>query len=405
MQELREASFRGVPFFIKQADTKLGRRTQIHEYPLRDKPFVEDLGRMARSFSLDGFVVGDRYLDDWRRLQAAFEKEGPGELIHPHFGRLIVNVTSGVTVSFSTARGTAEFSITFTESGELEFPSSSTDTKRKTIESASRLRSAAIAQFIEKYNLTSAQDFIRSAVAENVKAFFGDSLVQLSGVIVDADAAARIPDTALTLASGDSAAFAHILMDALGLDDISRTTASWRAVVAKSRNLAGDDRLNSTESRRHPAGSAERLMAESTEAFNEYVRNIEIHNAVLATTHIATKYDRINESEPVKAMSFDEIVELRDGLLETIDAEQLKTESDAVFQALSDCRASVWEDLSDRAENSAKLFEYEPAETMPALVLAYDVYEDARRDLEIVERNHIPRGGFLPTRPLKLLSK
>lgn len=405
MEVLRMASFRGVPFFVKQADVTIGRRTQLHEYPQRDKPFVEDLGRMARTFSVNGFVAGKDYMNDWRALQGAFEKEGSGELIHPWYGRLSVNVTSGVNVSFSTALGIVEFTASFTEAGELEFPSRENDTKQKTVMSAARLRSAGLDSFASRFDLTNAQDFVRDTVARHVKELFSDQLVLLSGVVADSEVSGRIADQAMTLVSGDPKVFGSLLLDALDLGDISRSVGNWRSAANKCRLFADDDRLNTNESKRHPIGSSERIAAESQEVFNEFVRTIEINNAVLATTNIATANDRMNESDPVKAMSYDEIVELRDGLLETIEREQTRVASDELFQALGECRAAVWEDLSKRAENNAKLFEYTPNSPMPALVLAYDVYEDARRDIEIVERNHVPRGGFLPARPLKLLSK
>jgi prophage DNA circulation protein len=42
---------------------------------------------------------------------------------------------------------------------------------------------------------------------------------------------------------------------------------------------------------------------------------------------------------------------------------------------------------------------------MPALVLAYDYYGDASRDSEIIERNNVKHGGFVPSEPLKMLNE
>ncbi|MNN99925.1 hypothetical protein D3C81_2196910 [compost metagenome] len=42
------ASFRGVPFLVDTDSVPVGRRTQLHEFPQRDQPFVEDLGRRTR---------------------------------------------------------------------------------------------------------------------------------------------------------------------------------------------------------------------------------------------------------------------------------------------------------------------------------------------------------------------
>ena len=61
--------------------------------------------------------------------------------------------------------------------------------------------------------------------------------------------------------------------------------------------------------------------------------------------------------------------------------------------------------MTERADDNARLIEFTPPEVMPAVVLAYEYYGDANRDREIVERNNIRHGGFVPTSPLKLLSK
>jgi len=54
-----EARFRDVPFFVDVAEREGGRRTVPHVFPLRDKPFIEDMGRALRMFPVEGYVVGD----------------------------------------------------------------------------------------------------------------------------------------------------------------------------------------------------------------------------------------------------------------------------------------------------------------------------------------------------------
>ena len=60
--ELRRASFRGVPFEVTSSDFKVGRRTQTFEYPQRDTPFTEDLGRSKRTITLTAYVIGAAYV-------------------------------------------------------------------------------------------------------------------------------------------------------------------------------------------------------------------------------------------------------------------------------------------------------------------------------------------------------
>ena len=61
-ERLLSASFRGVEFGVTKASDDVGRRTVRHDYPQRDDPYVEDLGRAPRVISLTGFVLGEDYM-------------------------------------------------------------------------------------------------------------------------------------------------------------------------------------------------------------------------------------------------------------------------------------------------------------------------------------------------------
>ena len=71
MRLLRTASFNGVPFEVNAGSIVVGRRVVTHEFPQRDTPYSEDLGRAYRQFSLTGFVTGADYIEKARRLQNA----------------------------------------------------------------------------------------------------------------------------------------------------------------------------------------------------------------------------------------------------------------------------------------------------------------------------------------------
>ncbi len=98
---LNKASFRGVPFAVYGGDSRFGRRLAIHEYPGRDKPYIEDMGRSTRRIRMSGFLVtdslvygGGNVLAQRDALVAAVESAGPGALMHPTLGALKVSVPS-----------------------------------------------------------------------------------------------------------------------------------------------------------------------------------------------------------------------------------------------------------------------------------------------------------------------
>ncbi len=128
-RRLRPASFRGVPFAALDGENVVGRRVALHEYPGRDEPFAEDLGRSARRFGMRGFLVensriygGGDVLGQRGAMELAAEASGPGTLVHPTKGRLSVQVLT-CAISERVDLGRAfELRFDFVEAGQRIFP-------------------------------------------------------------------------------------------------------------------------------------------------------------------------------------------------------------------------------------------------------------------------------------------
>jgi len=54
---LRRASFKGMPFYVEQQGRSSGRRTVTFEYPKRDIPYAEDMGRHAIRYQITGYLI------------------------------------------------------------------------------------------------------------------------------------------------------------------------------------------------------------------------------------------------------------------------------------------------------------------------------------------------------------
>ncbi|MCP1778831.1 MULTISPECIES: DNA circularization N-terminal domain-containing protein [Bradyrhizobium] len=100
---LMPASFRNARFHCEVNSQESGRRIVLHEYPKKDYPYAEDMGRVARAFSVRGYCIVYPYDDDANdilyrrdyqlarnRLILALEEEGPGTLRLPTLGDKIV---------------------------------------------------------------------------------------------------------------------------------------------------------------------------------------------------------------------------------------------------------------------------------------------------------------------------
>ena len=74
------------------------------------------------------------------------------------------------------------------------------------------------------------------------------------------------------------------------------------------------------------------------------------------------------------------------------------------FDALADLRSGVGRYVLGESATASRLRVFTPSTTLPAVVLAYDLYEDAARSDELVTRNGLRHPGFVPAEPLKVLS-
>ncbi|MEC5321132.1 DNA circularization N-terminal domain-containing protein [Brenneria populi subsp. brevivirga] len=126
---LQSASFRGVPFAVVSADGSFGRRQAVHDYPYRDTPWVEDMGRSTRKITIRGFIVQSSLLytasDVFTQrdsLIAACETGESGTLVHPTLGELTVSIPDGgLKISESVEGRMFPFTLTVIETGKKEF--------------------------------------------------------------------------------------------------------------------------------------------------------------------------------------------------------------------------------------------------------------------------------------------
>lgn len=122
---LRPASFKGTAFYVEDTEGEFGRRNVLHQYPYRDLPYGEDLGRDARGFSFTAFVLTRDACD---ALIETLESDGSGTLIHPWYGSTFVQHDGKARVQYPLAEGGRfGFQLHFVEAGENTEPDASED--------------------------------------------------------------------------------------------------------------------------------------------------------------------------------------------------------------------------------------------------------------------------------------
>ncbi len=414
-EQLQPASFRGVPFEVEASGITVGRRTVVHEYPQRDRPYVEDMGRATRNITLQCFVVGSDYLEQAQALMHELEEPGPGTLIHPWLGEMEVTITSVSELQFDQGLGVASVTITAIEAGDLELPAVTADEDTEALEAADAVEKSAVDKFCEDFDLSTINDWIDSALEGSLlDALNFVSAGDLGKLFDYAEGVANLADKAMALLSTDPKIFATRLAGALGLSRWATTVSAWRGVAKSLKNLCRHDKLKArtkayAERKGEPMSDVTRQVMKSQAAIETLVRQLLIAQMVGVSTLVATSKDVSSpdgeEDTRTTTRSYDEIVELRDELCQVLDDELLMEENDEMYQVLDEARTAIFDVLTHKADALQHVVIVKPDDVFPAVVLAYDYHDDADRDLEIARRNGVEHEGFCPASELRVLSE
>lgn len=423
-------SFRGVEFFVDSAESEIGRRIVVHKYPGRDDPGLEDNGREPRQFRFECFVLGDDYMAARDQLREAFEKAGPGPLVHPYWGSLTVVVDGQVRIQETPADGgMARFTLNVIEVGNTKLPQVQADTAEAVDKAADEAAAATSDEFEEDFSVIGYIAAVAAAATNLVNAVASD-LAKIKGyvnaamAVVDSigDAIETLADTvaALILLPGQ-------LVSAIG-SVVTGITEAVGSIGDAWNSYFGDDETpgdvagtpSAAPTAASPASADARvdlLMRAWREmsAFGDDL--VPVTGSSTQTTQAAANQaafvsliKRLATIEVCRTMatlpfsSATKANEIRDELFEAID-DLLEDAGDALYGPLVDLRTALVNHLSAVTADLPQVITYTPRVQLPALVLSQILYGSSRRAQELIDRNNIRNPCAVPARDeLEILS-
>uniref|UniRef100_A0A3B0MG10 DNA circulation N-terminal domain-containing protein n=1 Tax=Arsenophonus endosymbiont of Trialeurodes vaporariorum TaxID=235567 RepID=A0A3B0MG10_9GAMM len=430
---LRSASFRGVPFQVEDDEGKFGRRVQVHEYPNRDKPYTEDLGRATRRFNIGAYLVGDDFFEARDRLIVAIDTPWPGALVHPYYGEIAVCVDGEVRVSHSGREGRmCRVSFSVVEAGELSFPTAGIATSHTLISSSSALNDRIEAVFAD-LGLKGLADFSQNGVLNQAKSMINQVTNAFDTIDIGIASASRLlhGDISVLLKSGSSGKGVVEAIQRMWRSG-RRTFQDAATLAQQIKTLSGvtlghdlaprgvwkSDRPSIQAERRHSNRMAALLR---TTAIHEATwrltqlspprtamlpvnqrakRQIHVnisHSALHAVSHTAGSH-----IEGLAAVTWDALVTVRETLNQAIEHEQALTLDDTLFLALQQVKTDANRDIATRLAQVEKTVIRTPEAVLPTLVLAAKWYDNAARETDITSRNAVNHPGFMPVKPLRV---
>lgn len=390
-RKLIGASFRGVPFFVEDATLTGGRRVVVHEFPERDEPFVEDLGRSVNKFPTTGYVIGDDYLVQRDALIAALgDTAGPGELVHAYYGARRA-ICGQYSVNEKTAiGGLATFTFEFIETpAQVPTPSVEADTAGEVDAGADTAVVATKAELADKYNIAGLPAFALAS-AERAITSAAEGLAATLSPIVTTTQELAVVNGQLTIITAQAASLVRQPADILdafltaitGLSDTAEAApdAMMNALIEAYGIDLGPDAPETTPTRER-------------ERANQ-----------LALTGALRRVMAIEAARLVPVVPFESIeaaTAARDRVAAALE-EQAAGAGDTAYPALVNLRSQVLRAVPGGAV-FARVVTVTRRVAIPSLLLTYQLYGSVDQEADVLARNQIRHPGFVAGE-LKVLS-
>lgn len=394
-----EGSFRGIPFKVAGDRRRGGQRGPVHEYPDRDEPYFEGLGRKAKQFDQKIYFIGPAADLLAERFERMLWEGKPGTLVLPGFVRETV-VPQSFDVSREVGKANwVEIQVAFVEAGRNHWPAPSTSWPHKLLDAALEARTAFAAELGDLLQL----DGLGQEAFEDLAA----GGMALAGVMNTAALLAfgAAPSSALAAAAGLTFEFAGglgVLMTALPLAIATqRLLSGWTDALAgpspdrRARSRAIDALWQIYDASGTPTWSPE---DEATPLEDDMLSNRAVYAGGVRRLVLA---EISRQAASLDFATYDDAAVLRERLAVAFDVEiDAAASPDGARGNLQDLRAAALQAISSIGADKARLVTYAVPRPRPALVLAQLFYADdadvPSRAVELRERTGAIHPAFLP---------
>ena len=416
-------SFRGCNFYVRSAKSTVGRRVIVHEFPGSDTATCDDLGQKVSRYVLEAYVLGSNYMTARDNLSKQFKKAGPGILIHPWWGTKVVTVDGTVEIEESWDHGgMAKFTLHVVEVGTLVIPNVTPALGSLVSGASLGLIGSALAAFAAVFAVVG---FISSVVqaATNAINAVVSTLNSIKGQInavmntID-DFGAAIS----ALADGISALIAlpgqlaHELESVISsvIGSIENIGSTWDSYFASGETPGATANPSLAPTAASPASSDGRtvfLLAQMDTMTTAMASMPAVTDTTPAGLQAASNQAQVallvnlvtvatvsNVAVGIPYGSATAAVTMREALINQMDALALQVTDDSTYQNLVNLRSAVYQYLTQTAANLPNVIPYTPPQTVPALVLAQQLYGAPTHADDITNRNDVAdpcqvRGG------------
>lgn len=397
---MQQGSLNGIPFFADSSGAGGFRRNVIHRPYGVNYAVLQDTGTNPRSFVLDAYIVGPNYHIDRDRMEAVFRTVGPYRLVHHLRGGPIFVAHEGDPVFTETKEqgGMVRFSVTLVEINRQSFGLESLPSPKQLTKA---LKQATQQSFIASYTKPKG-GFFKKILKAMYKAVTimnsaNGKIAASAMVFTEFSAGIRAFNDQLDKFLSSPQLFVSgvfgVMSNLFNLFNLfqngfvptpGKETIPPFGLIGTVVSAVGDFMAMNTKE-----FDANQKKVKPTQGIIEYRASLEAVSLLVKVAAIQEGAAVLVDPDTIYT-SANEAEEARDKMAAYMD--QLSFDYDMPPEQLSSLRSlrtAVYRTLTDVAQNLPRLYTYTVTRNVPAVVLAYELYGDIRREDEIIAQNKI----------------
>jgi prophage DNA circulation protein len=402
---LRPASFRGASFFVESDQIETGRRLVVHEFPHRDTPYVEDLGRKANRIQVTAYVLGDSADSAEKSLRSACERRGAGTLSLP-IDRLRAHCEECRRDFAKDRLGYIAFTLGFVRDGSDAAPFPSIFLGELVRRGALGIRIPLAELFLSRFATFGMPGYVRDSAAAQVRDVASTLDVVARSLELDPARSPGLFRSIQTLyssaddlvdvgARGDRYAErtyvqeADTRLEAALVTSVADIVAELREATAPDKLVAGVELLITYEA---PAAGQLLTAGRRQEAQNAEAVALVLRAEALGQYAAAVVSRRYGDRRAA--------IQARADAGERFGAELTRLagwQSHALYVTIDELRGRTAEHLTRAIADLAPVLTVGSQVSMPSLWWAHRLYGDASRAGELATRNRVKHPSFMPT--------
>ncbi len=392
LETLWRTSYKGAAFFVETDTEGGGRRIVIHEFPMRDTPYLEDLGERYREFSLTAYVASDRADSDAAALMSVCATRGPGIVVLPGQGPVLVRCLEFNRKHEKDKLGYIAHELRFVREGFGSALASVTSLINMVFIQAEAVATIAAAAFAATALFKDQPDYVSETLVSGTENALATFEAARTSVNVEPVANAKQRDviqeafTALPVAMAEE--------DAVAIEGIGLTVMNVAMALAENMDANTAISIMGDIVTVTPLVEAPDPLTTSIHR-HSVATNKNVSNTLLRIAALTAYCEAIVK---VKLSDRPFAITLRANVSGFFDEQlgALPSESYEVYYSLIKLRDATIDYLSRAILDLAPVVKVTASLGMPSLFWAWRLYADPTRSGELVARNRIEHPSFMP---------